>query len=467
MITKDTNLKIAIIGSGPAGIYASDLILKNSDNFRYKKIEIDIFESLPTPYGLVRYGVSPDHPRIKKIIDSLYKILNNKKIRFFGNVTYGKDILLNDLQSFYNIIIFATGASKDAKLVIPGVNLLGSFGASDFISWYNGNPNYSNTWDLSAKKIAIIGNGNVAIDITRILSKQAEDLRDTEIPDHVYQELKSSSLQDIHIFGRRDITFSKFTPLELKNLNSIKNLNIFTYSKDFILNKQSLDRIQADNRIKNIFNIFKSWLIKDKAQSSNFEKNNSNKRNLHFHFSWSPQKIYGQSKVNGVVFQKTCYSDSQQLKFIKNKNLKFSAQAVYRAIGYLGSKILDVEFDSSSGVILNKKGRVLDKNGKPIKGLYTTGWIKRGPIGLIGNTKSDAKETINCMLEDQSCFRNNIRFQDSKLIYNFFEKNNIKYITWNGWLKVDNYEIKLGRLSQKNRTKLVDKTKILSIANKK
>ena len=206
-------MRLAIVGAGPAGIYAADLLIKAEREF---DVSIDLFDLLPAPYGLVRYGVAPDHPRIKGIIRALYEVLDRGDIRFFGNVKYGTDITLAELQEHYHAVIFATGAIKDADLNIPGIDLAGSFGAADFVNWYDAHPDFPREWDLSAKEIAVLGNGNVALDVARILAKQPEDLLTTDIPDNVYQGLLKSNATDIHVFGRRGPAQVKFSPLELR-----------------------------------------------------------------------------------------------------------------------------------------------------------------------------------------------------------------------------------------------------------
>jgi ferredoxin--NADP+ reductase len=213
-------MRLAIVGAGPAGIYAADLIIKAERDF---DVSIDLFDLLPAPYGLVRYGVAPDHPRIKGIIKALYEVLDRGDIRFFGNVKYGTDITLEDLKNHYNAVIFATGAIKDAELNIPGVELDGSYGAADFVNWYDAHPDFPRTWPLHAKEVAVLGNGNVALDVARILAKQPQALLSTDIPDNVYQGLLSSPVTDVHVFGRRGPAQVKFTPSSMtKTSNTMR-----------------------------------------------------------------------------------------------------------------------------------------------------------------------------------------------------------------------------------------------------
>ena len=215
--------RIAIVGAGPAGIYAADLLIKSE--LRDFEVEIDLFDLLPAPYGLVRYGVAPDHPRIKGIIRALYEVLDRGDIRFFGNVEYGKDITLEDLKQHYNAVIFATGAIRDAELNIPGINLDGSYGAADFVNWYDAHPDFPREWPLEAREIAVIGNGNVALDVARVLVKLPQDMLSTDIPANVYEGLKSSPVTDVHVFGRRGPAQVKFTPLEFREATHIEGVD--------------------------------------------------------------------------------------------------------------------------------------------------------------------------------------------------------------------------------------------------
>jgi ferredoxin--NADP+ reductase len=222
--------RVAIIGAGPAGIYAADLLTKAEHDL---ELSIDLFERLPSPFGLVRYGVAPDHPRIKGIINALIKVLDRGDIRLFGNVEYGADINLGELTDRYDAVIFSTGCFVDAPLSLPGIDLPGSYGAADFVNWYDSHPDVAQTWPLDAEKVAVLGNGNVALDVARVLAKQADDLHTTEIPDHVYEGLKSSKVTDVHVFGRRGPAQAKFTPLELRELGQVDDVDIIVYPEDY------------------------------------------------------------------------------------------------------------------------------------------------------------------------------------------------------------------------------------------
>lgn len=227
-MTQTRPLSVAVIGAGPAGIYASDILSKSELD-----VDIDLFERLPAPYGLVRYGVAPDHPRIKQIIVALYKILQRGDIRLLGNVNVGTDITVEDLHAHYDAVIFATGSDKDAPLNIPGADLPQSYGAADFVSWYDGHPNYPREWPLEAKEIAVLGVGNVALDVARVLAKHVEDLLVTEIPENVAAGLRKNPVTDVHVFGRRGPAQVKFSPLELRELGHQPDVDVIVYEEDF------------------------------------------------------------------------------------------------------------------------------------------------------------------------------------------------------------------------------------------
>src|SRR6201996_2870495 len=274
-----TKLRLAIVGAGPAGIYAADILLKAERGF---DVSIDLFESLPAPYGLVRYGVAPDHPRIKGIITALREVLDTGRIRLFGNVLYGRDITLDDLKKHYNAVIFSTGAIRDADLDIPGIDLPESYGAADFVSWYDGHPDVSREWPLEAKEIAVIGNGNVALDVARMLAKHADDLLPTEIPNNVYQVLKASPVTDVHVFGRRGPMQVKFTPLELRELGELRDVDMIVHDEDFDYDAASKLAIESNKQVLVIDRVLQSWRTREVGSAS---------RRLHLHFYARPTEV--------------------------------------------------------------------------------------------------------------------------------------------------------------------------------
>ena len=446
-----SKLRLAIIGAGPAGIYAADLILKAERDF---EVSIDLFDHLPAPYGLVRYGVAPDHPRIKGIINALHEVLDRGDIRFFGNVRYGQDIDLEDLKRHYNAVIFATGAIKDAPLAIPGIDLDGSYGAADFVNWYDAHPDVARSWPLNAKEVAVIGNGNVALDVARMMAKRPDDLLATDIPDHVYQGLRDSPVTDVHVFGRRGPAQVKFSPLELREALHIDGVQAIVYDEDFQYDQGSQDAIDSNNQIRVMVKTLEQLRANPQEPKG---------RRLHLHFFASPVEVIGQDgKVAGLTIEKTKLDGSGGV-VATGETTSFPIQAIYRAVGYFGSPVDKIPFDAKSGVIPNQAGRVIGEDGKNLQGVYCTGWIKRGPVGLIGHTKADAIETIGNVLQDQDrWWQPELAGEDQ--IIKTLESRNIDFMDWAKWLKINSKEKAIGEALGRERMKLFDREEILKIS---
>ncbi len=443
-------LRLAVIGAGPAGIYASDLILKAERDF---EVSIDLFDLLPAPYGLVRYGVAPDHPRIKGIIRALYEVLDRGDIRFFGNVQYGKDITLDDLKQHYNAVIFATGAIKDADLNIPGIELDGSYGAADFVNWYDAHPDFPRSWPLDAKQIAVIGHGNVALDVARMLIKRPDDLLSTDIPDHVHEGLKASPVTDVHVFGRRGPAQVKFSPLELREALHVEGVQSIVYDEDFQYDEGSQAAIDSNNQVRVMVKTLEDLRENPQAHEE---------RRLHLHFFAAPVEVIGEDgKVVGLKVQRTKLDGTGKVTAIDEFET-FPVQAVYRAVGYFGSAVDQIPFDSKYGVIRNSEGRVLDDGGKQIPGVYCTGWIKRGPVGLIGHTKADAIETISHVIADKAMWWQPARAGEAQILETLASRG-VKYLDWKDWLTLDAKGLALGAQDGRERKKLFDREEIASI----
>ncbi|WP_336854614.1 FAD-dependent oxidoreductase [Sinomonas albida] len=466
-------LRVAVVGSGPAGVYAADLLTKSAPVASGElTLSIDLFDRYPAPYGLIRYGVAPDHPRIKGIVNALHKVLDRGDIRFFGNVDYGTDISLEDLRRHYDAVIFATGAIKDADLNIPGIELEGSFGAADFVSWYDGHPDVPREWPLDAKEVAVIGNGNVALDVARVLSKHADELLVTEIPDNVYRILKESSVTDVHVFGRRGPAQVKFTPLELRELSHSHDVDIVLYPEDFEFDEASDREIQSNNQVKTMVGTLTNWIAEQPEDPSELTAS----RRLHLHFLHSPVEIVDSAetpgRVAGIRFERTELDGTGRARGT-GEILEYPIQAVYRAIGYFGSSLPDVEFDHLRGVVPNDGGRVLDADGAFVPGVYTTGWIKRGPVGLIGHTKGDALETIGHLLDA----REELPAAEepaAESVVALLEGRGVAYTTWEGWLALDAHEKSLGAAAEpapthkgpvaRERVKVVSREEMVAIS---
>ncbi len=298
-------LRVAIVGAGPAGIYAADALLK-SDVAADPGVSIDLFERMPAPFGLIRYGVAPDHPRIKGIITALHQVLDKPQIRLFGNVDYPTDISLDDLRAFYDAVIFSTGATADRELPIPGVELDGSYGAADFVSWYDGHPDVPRTWPLEAEKVAVLGVGNVALDVARILAKTADELLPTEIPPNVYDGLKANKAVEIHVFGRRGPAQAKFSPMELRELDHSPTIEVIVDPEDIDYDDGSIATRRGNKQADMVAKTLENWAIRDIGERPH---------KLFLHFFESPTEILGEDgKVVGLRTERTALDGTGNVK---------------------------------------------------------------------------------------------------------------------------------------------------------
>ena len=453
-----TKLRLAIVGAGPAGIYAADILLKAERTF---DVSIDLFEHLPAPYGLVRYGVAPDHPRIKGIITALRGVLDRGDIRIFGNVRFGEDITLDDLKHHYNAVIFSTGAARDASLEIPGIDAAGSYGAADFVSWFDGHPDVPRDWPLDAESVAVIGNGNVALDVARMLAKHAEDLLPTEIPDNVHAGLAASAITDVHVFGRRGPAQVKFTPLELRELGEQRDVDRVVYDEDFDYDEASKDAIASNKQVMVIDRVLQSWRKLDSANGAG----GTASRRLHLHFWARPVEVKKDAagRVAALVYERTRPDDEGGVVGTGEMR-EVAIQQLYRAVGYFGSPLPGVPFDDRHGVIPNHEGQVLHpENNERVPGVYATGWIKRGPVGLIGHTKSDAMETVRHLINDQGSWWHPAD-PSEEAIPALLAERGVAWTDLEGWHRLDEHEIALGAPHERARIKVVPRDEMVAVS---
>ncbi|NLE77990.1 MAG: FAD-dependent oxidoreductase [Rhodococcus sp.] len=444
-------LRVAIVGAGPAGIYAADALMKSDAD-----VSIDLFERMPAPFGLIRYGVAPDHPRIKGIVTALHKVLDKPNVRLLGNIDYGADITLEDLHSFYDAVIFSTGANADRALNIPGIDLDGSYGAADFVSWYDGHPDVPRTWPLEAEKVAVLGVGNVALDIARVLAKTGDELLPTEIPANVYEGLKANKAVEVHVFGRRGPAQAKFTPLELRELDHSPTIEVIVDPEDIDYDEGSEAARRNSKQVDMVANTLQDWAIRDVG---------SRPHKLFLHFFESPTEVLGEDgKVVGLRTERTQLDGTGNVKGTGKFN-DWDVQSVYRAVGYLSQNIAKLPFDEQAGTVPNEAGRVIADDtaegaARFMKGTYVTGWIKRGPVGLIGHTKGDANETVANLLEDASAFAEPANPAEDAII-EFLENKQVPYTTWQGWYRLDAHERSLGENEGRERVKVVERHDML------
>lgn len=451
--TEAQPLRVAIIGSGPAAFYAADHLLKQANLV----IEVDMFDRLPTPFGLVRGGVAPDHQKIKTVTKVFSTIASNPRFRFFGYVEYGKDVSHAELADHYHQIVYATGAQTDRPLNVPGEDLVGSHPATAFVAWYNGHPDYRDyQFDLAQERVAVVGVGNVAIDVARILSLSHEELVASDIAPHALAALSKSNIKEVYLLGRRGPAQAAFTTPEVKELDEMEESDVIVLPDEAKLDPLSeaeLARSQDKATIKKV------GILQGYAQREPTGK----AKQLHIRFFVSPVEIIGdeQGRVRAMKLVKNELYATDAGSIAARATDQFEEIAVgmvFRSVGYRGVPLPDVPFNERWGVILNQKGRVLDPDTQqPRVGEYTAGWIKRGPSGVIGTNKPDAVETVNCMLEDLAAHKTFQPTQPNReSIEHLVRERKPNYVSFDDWRKLDALELAHGVEQGRPRVKFTN-----------
>jgi len=450
-------LRVAIVGSGPAAFYTVQALQKTAG----LDVRVDMFERLPTPFGLVRYGVAPDHPKIKKVVAVYDRLARHPGFRFFGNVEYGRDILLADLRRHYHQIVFATGAQTDRRLGIPGEDLKGSHPATEFVAWYNGHPDFADyEFDLSCESAVVVGVGNVAVDVARILCRTPEELAQTDIADHALEALRKSKIREVWLLGRRGPAQAAFTNPEAKELGELQDADTFTSPDEMELDEPSRRTVDADASIARKVDILRGF--------SGREPSGKPKR-LGLRFLVSPVEILddGTGAVGAVRIVRNELFETEDGRVKSrptDRSETLSAGLVFRSVGYRGVPLPDVPFRDDWGTIPNERGRILESvEGPSVPGLYVSGWIKRGPSGVIGTNKPDAAETVACMLED---FAGGTQFEpDASLddVEPLLADRGTKFVSYADWQRIDDYEIEMGKQRGRPRIKIVHETEFSTL----
>ncbi|HEY1622641.1 MAG TPA: FAD-dependent oxidoreductase [Streptosporangiaceae bacterium] len=388
-------LNVAVVGSGPAGLYTAEALVKQAPALGVD-VHVDVLDRLPTPYGLVRYGVAPDHKSIKSIAEYLRKVLESPDVSFVGGVHLGEDVSREDLLGVYDAVVYATGAMRDRRLGIPGEDLPGSFAATDFVNWYCGHPDIEMTaFTLDAESVAVIGVGNVAVDVARILAREPASLAETDVPHPVLEALHASKVREVHMIGRRGPAHAKFTTKELRELGELPGVDVVVYAHEadlsaFDLAGEGVSMVETDRRVRGNMVAINAWA--SGAQSGTG-------RRLTVRFWLRPTEILGEDKVCGITLERTRLEADGSLKGTGEFET-LDAQMVLRSVGYQSVPLPGVPFDERACVVPNVAGRVVGADGQPLPGEYVAGWLKRGPTGVIGTNKSDAAETVRSLFED-------------------------------------------------------------------
>ena len=446
--TQERPLRVAIIGAGPSGFYATGSLLQQKDI----QVSVDMFDRLPAPHGLVRYGVAPDHQKIKSVSKVYDRTATNARFRFFGNVEFGKDLTHADLRQHYDQIIYAVGAQADRKLNIPGENLKGSISATEFVAWYNGHPDFVDLpIDLTCESAVVVGVGNVAMDVARILAKSADELKATDMADYAVAALAASNIKDIYVLARRSAAQVKFTPPEIREFGELSTADVVVDPAELALDPLSAAEILGDTEAnKNLESLreFANQPLTGKP------------RRVHFRFLVSPVEIYGENgKVTAVRIEKNVLHPNAEGYLNAEGTGQFEtipAGLVLRAVGYRGVPLPDVPYDTRKCLISNEQGRVKNQEtGALLVGEYVVGWAKRGPTGVIGTNKPDAAETVQHMVEDLPHI-SPAPDPDPAGINALLETRNVEFVSIDQWRRLDQLEIAEGEVQGKPRVKFTN-----------
>lgn len=445
-------IRVAIIGSGPSGIYAADALATQEE----VTASVDIIDRLPSPFGLVRYGVAPDHLSIRSVRDTLDRVLDLPNVRFIGNVEVGRDLTLADLRTFYDAIVLTYGASKDRALAIPGEGLTGSIAATDFVNWYTGHPDTPpdafTDFLATAKHVAVIGVGNVAVDVTRILVKAPAEIEHTDMPQHVFDALRASTVTDVHIIGRRGAAQATWTTKELRELGELEEAQVVLEADADADDVASQAAIAASKVVARNVAVLQEWSQRPPRDT---------RRRIHLHFRRRPLAISGHVSVENITLERTRIDDDGQAHGTDDLST-LDVDAVIRSVGYRGTALSGVAFDDSRSVIPNDEGRVTD-GGAHVPGMYVAGWIKRGPTGVIGTNKKDAVQTVGHLLTDAADpnFRTAAQPEESA-VDDFL--SSLIVVDVPGWRRIDRAERDLGASRGRDRTTLHHREDLLGAA---
>lgn len=448
-------LRVAIIGSGPSGFYATEALIKSGLN-----VEIDLIERLPAPYGLVRNGVAPDHPKLKQAIEVYKKVAQNPEFNFVGNVTVGVDITAEDLQQTYHAVMYTCGAETDRRLGIPGEDLAGSHTATEFVGWYNGHPDYRDrSFDLSHETAVVIGQGNVAADVARILAKSVDELKHTDIAQHALDALAESRVRTIYVVGRRGPAQAKFASKELKEFLEIENCRPYIDPVELELNPASEEEInsKAGRGNKKNVEIFHQFAGSEDAGKP---------RICIATFLKSPLRLEGGERLEKVVFETNELSGEPfgQSAQGTGQTTEIACGILFRSIGYNGVPIPGVPFYDRWGTIPNDAGRITsEQGGAVVPGLYTAGWIKRGPSGIIGTNRACAVESVESLLADLGQLDADRPGREG--LYQILGRNGVRHVNFTQWEKIDAAEVAAGEPKGKPREKFTRQAEMLAVAN--
>ena len=446
----DRPYRVAVVGSGPAGFYAVGALLACEE----PRFEVDLIERLPTPWGLVRLGVAPDHPNIKAVSRAFEKIARAPGFRFLGNVEVGRDIRHQELVDHYAAVVYAFGAQTDRRLGIPGEDLPGCWPATAFVAWYNGHPDFQGLeFDLSHERAVVIGNGNVALDVARMLALTPEELEPTDTTDAAIEAINAAGVEEILVLGRRGPVQAAWTPVEVGELGELAGADVLVDASDLRLDAASERELEAAPPTvkRNIEH------LRDYAARPPLGK----PRAIRLRFLVSPVAVLGDGKVEAIELVRNELVDGRAVPTGEREIVPCGV--VFRSVGYRGTPLDDVPFDPESCTVPNSGGRVLADGGEPVPGVYCAGWIKRGPTGVIGTNKKDATETVALLLEDA---RSGMleHGSDASVVDGLLGARGVRVVTQEGWEAIDLAERSAGEPRGRPRLKLGEWESLLAAA---
>jgi len=451
----DRPLRVAVVGSGPAAFYAAGHLLASED----PRVEVDLIERLPTPWGLVRLGVAPDHPNLKTVSRAFEKIALRPGFRFLGNVEVGRDVSHDELRALYGAVVYAVGSQTDRRLGIPGEDLPGSWAATELVAWYNGHPDFQHLdFDLSVERAVVIGNGNVALDVARMLALTPEELAPTDTTDGAIEAISASGLEEIVVLGRRGPVQASWTSTELQEMGELAGADVLVDPAELELDAASEAELAAASNLvqRNV------ELLREFASRSPSGK----PRSVRLRFRASPVAILGEERVEGIeIAHNRLEPDaSGSVRAVATDEREvIPCGIVFRSVGYHGVGLPGAPFDTASGTMPNAGGRVLDEGGQPIAGVYCAGWIKRGPTGVIGTNKKDATETVDLLLEDARGGRL-ASGQADVTVDALLASRGVDVVTYAGWEAIDALERARGEEQGRPRVKLCTWDELLGAA---
>ncbi|MFN8177290.1 MAG: FAD-dependent oxidoreductase [bacterium] len=447
-------LRVAIVGSGPAGFYAAEALFREKD----LAVRVDVLDRLPTPYGLVRYGVAPDHQKMKSVIKVYEKTAANPAFRFFGNVRLGADVSVNDLRGLYDQIVYAMGAETDRRLGVPGEDLAGSHSATEFVGWYNGHPDHrEGVYDLSVRGAAVFGVGNVAMDVARILARDPEELADSDITDYALAALRRSGVREVWVIGRRGAAQAAFSPKEIEELGTLEGVDLVVDPAQLPIDDATRREIEDDtNARKNL-----EYLEKKVAEGERGAP-----RKIRLLFCASPVRlIESAGRVSGVEVERNELVRDERGVRAKGTGERrvLPVGLVFRAIGYHGVAVPGVPFDERRGIVANLDGRVTEAAGGPARaGEYVVGWAKRGPSGLIGTNKGDSAATVALMSSDLPDGVTGAAPAEPSALPELLGRRGVRFVTFDDWKRLDRLEEERGRALGKIRERFLSIDEMLA-----